>query len=811
MDEAQRGRGAGRILVVDGDISARQTLVALLEREGYAVRCSPGGERALRLTGEAPPDLILLDVRLPDVDGFEVCRRLKADSRTRGVPVVFLGTWEDAGERDQGFAAGGADVITKPFHAEEVLARVRAHVALHRMQCGGEWPEGERATALHTGNSEMAQRLEGLRPAEETLVERLRFETLLSDLSAKFVAVPADKVDREIEEAERRVCEFLGLDLAVLWQWSLEYPDSFTLTHLYRPLGGPPVPERMNAHEYFPWCLREVQAGRVVKLGSVEDAPAEAARDLEVWRHYRVKSVLAIPLSAGGEPLVGVLSFHSMRAERDWPEEVVQRLRLVAEIFANALARKRVEQALRESEARLTLAAASAGAGLWELDLGTRRLWATDGARILFGIPLDGELPLDRFLEFVHPEDRARVLHTVEQAGRSPGELQVEYRSRRPDGSVRWMVSRGRLNLAVSTGAMRLMGVTIDVTERKRMEEQLQAKLAEIEDLRQQLEQENVYLREEVRHLFAGEEIVGKSDAMQRVLAQIEQVAPTDSTVLISGETGTGKEVVARAIHNLSKRKGRALITVNCASLPPSLIESELFGREKGAYTGALTMMKGRFEVADASTLFLDEVGELALEVQAKLLRALEEGRFERLGSTRTLKVDVRIIAATNHDLAQDVESGRFRRDLFYRLNVFPIAVPPLRDRPEDIPLLTWAFAREFEQRMGKRIENIPKRTMEALQRHHWPGNVRELRNAIEHAMIVSVGNSLELSALASVPSDSASPQSLVDVERRHILKVLEKARWRLTGPGGAAERLGMKRTTLQSRMKKLGIRRPTS
>ena len=236
------------------------------------------------------------------------------------------------------------------------------------------------------------------------------------------------------------------------------------------------------------------------------------------------------------------------------------------------------------------------------------------------------------------------------------------------------------------------------------------------------------------------EEIVGRSQAMKRILAQVEQVARTDATVLIEGETGTGKELLARAVHRLSARKDRSLVTVNCASLPPTLIESELFGREKGAYTGALTRMTGRFEVADGATLFLDEIGELPQDVQAKLLRVLEEGRFERLGSTKPLKVDLRIIAATNRDLARDVEQGKFRKDLYYRLNVFPIAVPPLRERPEDIPLLVWAFVRQYEKKMGKRIDHIPRKSMEDLQHYPWPGNARELRNVVEHAMIVSSG-----------------------------------------------------------------------
>jgi len=303
---------------------------------------------------------------------------------------------------------------------------------------------------------------------------------------------------------------------------------------------------------------------------------------------------------------------------------------------------------------------------------------------------------------------------------------------------------------------------------------------------------------------------------MKKILAQVEQVAQTDSTVLILGETGTGKELLARSIHKMSRRKDRPLVTVNCASLPPTLIESELFGRERGAYTGALTKMVGRFEIADGSTLFLDEIAEIPLELQSKLLRVLEEGNFERLGSTKTLHVDVRIIAATNRDIVEEVQAGRFRKDLFYRLNVFPIVIPPLRERPEDIPLMVWAFIKEFQKKMGKEIENISKRAMESLQSYSWPGNVRELRNVLEHAMIVSGSRTLvvqapKLTSSATPDADSLGDHNLEDMERRHIVSVLEKNGWRVGGKGGAAEVLGLKRSTLYSKMKKLGINRPNS
>jgi transcriptional regulator with GAF, ATPase, and Fis domain len=335
--------------------------------------------------------------------------------------------------------------------------------------------------------------------------------------------------------------------------------------------------------------------------------------------------------------------------------------------------------------------------------------------------------------------------------------------------------------------------------------------MEEIQRLKDQLEQENIYLREEIGLKSVHEKIVSRSQAMKQVLAQVEQVGRTDTTVLITGETGTGKELLAQAVHRLSSRTERSLVTVNCASLPPTLIESELFGREKGAYTGALTRMTGRFEVADGATLFLDEIGELPKEVQPKLLRVLEEGRFERLGSTSTKKVDVRVIAATNRNLAAEVGEGKFRRDLYYRLNVFPIVVPPLRERPEDIPLLVWTFVKQFEKQMGKRIDHIPRNNMEALLRYPWPGNARELKNVVERAMIVSSGKTLAVSVPRGLSSETAGGLTLADVERRHIKDVLKKCGWRLSGPEGAAVILGLKRTTLQSKMNKLGIRRPSA
>jgi transcriptional regulator with GAF, ATPase, and Fis domain len=330
----------------------------------------------------------------------------------------------------------------------------------------------------------------------------------------------------------------------------------------------------------------------------------------------------------------------------------------------------------------------------------------------------------------------------------------------------------------------------------------------EIKHLRERLEAENTYLREEVKTQYVYEEIVGDSDPIQQALVQAELVAPTDANVLILGETGAGKELLARAIHQQSDRAGRPLVCVNCAALASTLIESELFGREKGAYTGALSKQVGRFEIADGSTIFLDEIGELPPEVQAKLLRVLQTGEFERLGSPKTIQVDVRVIAATNRDLAQAISDGSFREDLYYRLNVFPISVPPLRERREDIPQLVWLFVKEFEKHLGRRVEQISKPDMETLQRYAWPGNVRELRNVIERAMILGSGPDLRIAPPEALDNAALADLKLDQVEKRHIVAVLDHTGWRIRGAGGAAERLGLKPTTLESRMQKLGIAR---
>ena len=348
-----------------------------------------------------------------------------------------------------------------------------------------------------------------------------------------------------------------------------------------------------------------------------------------------------------------------------------------------------------------------------------------------------------------------------------------------------------------------------NVLARRQHEQALNGALGEVKRLSDELHAENLYLRREVQERLGTGLLVGQSPAVRHVLELIQQVAATDSTVLLIGETGTGKELFATQIHELSSRRSRAMVRVNCSAIPATLMESELFGREKGAYTGALARQIGRFELADRSSIFLDEIGELPPEVQVKLLRVLEERQIERLGSPVSIRVDTRIIAATHRDLEKRIAEGAFRDDLFYRLNVFPIQVPPLRDRVDDIPLLVWRFVEEFSKAFGKRIEAIPRDNMAELQRYTWPGNIRELRNVVERAMIVATGPKLTIALPQTSSAAARRSTRLSDVERDHIRAVVESAGWRIRGNGGAADRLGLKPTTLETRMAKLGITRP--
>lgn len=514
---------------------------------------------------------------------------------------------------------------------------------------------------------------------EETMKERLGFEALLSDLSARFVIVSQKEIDREIRQALKQILEFFEVDRCCLMR-AVKGNNSFEITHIALRDGVSSFPAHSEfSRDMFPWVFKRlVERHEVVAFESLRELPAEAFIDKQSYESLGTQAILNIPVVVSPSHLYSLI-INAVRNERNWPQVYIPRLRVLGEILGNAL-------------------------------------------------------------------------------------------------------------------------------EHSRSRKELNDRLQEIEALKQKLETENICLQKEVKILVEHSQIVGQSQEIEKVLALAQQVAATDSTVLLQGETGTGKELLARLIHNSSRQKVRPLVTVNSASLAPTLIESELFGREKGAYTGALTKQIGRFELADGSSLFLDEIGDLAPELQVKLLRVLQEGNFERLGSPKTIHANVRIIAATNRDLEEAVQQGKFREDLYYRLAVFPIHIPPLRERREDISSLIEFFINEFSEKMGKRIRTIPRKTIEALQRYSWPGNVRELRNVIERAVIVSTNDILNVDLGQFKKGTISRIATLKEAECAHIMEVLEKTGGRIKGPGGAAELLGLNPSTLYSTMSRLGI-----
>jgi formate hydrogenlyase transcriptional activator len=515
-------------------------------------------------------------------------------------------------------------------------------------------------------------------PSDASAEELLVFERMLADLSARFANVPAEQVEYEIQVAQTILRQFLGFDRSTFGEFQEDgslIVLSSTAVEGVEPTPQGPLPSQLS------WFLAKLRAGEIFIVQSpTHDLPPEAVAEAEYIQRTGLHSHLSIPLRIGGR-IVGAIAFAAFRETRAWPDDLIARLKLVGEVFAHAIARKREQ-------------------------------------------------------------------------------------------------------------------------------EKLVAAMAEIKVLKDRLERENSYLQH-VAQVRPPQGLTSRSPRFLSVIEEASHVAQTSSTVLLLGETGSGKEVLAQAIHDVSTRKDRPMIKVNCAALPASLIESELFGREKGAFTGALARQPGRFEIADGSTIFLDEVGELPLELQPKLLRVLQEGEFERLGSTKTIRVDARVIAATNRPLAQAVKEGKFREDLFYRLDVFPIEVPPLRERHEDIPMLSWTFVKEFSNSMGKPIEEISDESMAALEEYHWPGNIRELRNVIERAMILEHSRTLNIklghTTLRPI-AVKATAGSLDEAERAIILQAVEQCNWRIRGTNGAAALLDIKPTTLESRIKKLGL-----
>ena len=494
------------------------------------------------------------------------------------------------------------------------------------------------------------------------------------------------------------------------------------------------------------------------------------------------------------------------RAAQELDQKVAQRTRELVT----------AEEKLRQNEAFLLEAQKLSHTGSWRHDGSSGTVTVSPEVRRMFGIkPEENSQTVEFFLSRVHPVDRPGEEQNYAKALSTKAHFESDYRIVLPDGSIRHVHNTGHPVLNDAGDIVEFVGTVVDVTEQWQARVKLENALEEIKHLRDRLHDENLALREEITRSSMFEEIIGCSQPLRNVLVQVAKVAPTACTVLISGETGTGKELIARAIHQRSHRSARAFISVNCGAIPHSLIASELFGHEKGAFTGAMQRRAGRFEAAEGGTLFLDEIAELPMETQTALLRVLQEREFERIGSTEPLKIDVRVVAATNRDLSSSVRNGTFRQDLFYRLNVFPIHLPSLRERADDIPLLVQYLLDRYGKRAGKNFKEIGKRTLELFEAYHWPGNIRELQNVIERAVVLSDSETFLVdeswlkreTTHESSPSASALPAA-DDPEKALIEAALVKSRGRVAGPSGAATRLGIPRQTLESKILRLGIKK---
>lgn len=741
------------ILIVDDEIANLKLLAHFLVQHGYQVRPAEKPQLAIDSAISQPPALILLDVKMPEMDGFEVCRRLKQDERTRDVPIIFISALYEVEDKVRGFEVGGVDFISKPFQEQEVLARVRTHMNLRNMQLHLEELVAKRTAEL-----------------ENEINERKQAEKELAKSEAKYRSLVENSI--------------VGVFTTTINDWFVFVNDAMARMYDFDS------PEQMIAQGSLErWSDikdRERMLAGLQKHGSMANFEAETIT--HTGRHIHV----LFSLKQVGIHLVGMVM--------------------------DITDRKQMEEGLRQSKEFNKSVLMSLPDHIAVLDRDGNILTVNDSwikfARENDATSPNGVGPGVNYLEICRKafykgdETAMEALDGIHALLDGSSEyFEMEYPCDSPTDK-RWFL------MTVSPFRGRKGGVIvahIDITPRKMAEIELRRAYDEIGQLKNQIEAESAYLQQEIKLEHNFEHIVGQSEALKYVLRRVEMVAPQDSTVLILGETGTGKELIARALHQLSPRNKRPLVKVNCAALPGELIESELFGREKGAFTGATTAQVGRFELADKSTLFLDEIGELSLELQAKLLRVLEGGEFERLGSPRTLHSNARIITATNRDLKEEVRKKNFREDLWYRLKIFPITIPPLRDRIEDIPLLADRFVQVFSKKMGKEAENlkITKSSMRALQSYPWPGNVRELQHVIESALITSDKNILKLDLPKTSDGATRILKTFEEMEREYILDVLKATNWKIKGKDSASAIIGLHPNTLHSRMKKLGLKRP--
>jgi len=632
------------------------------------------------------------------------------------------------------------------------------------------------------------------------------FESMLGELSSELVNLTFESIDAAIESSLKKMVEFFDADRCHLGELLADEAKVVVPYFYSRP--GISLPQTTSVGDgYLPFVYTQIRENKVLAFSKTSELPDEASKDRTVIDSMGIKSSLIIPLKIDDEVRFA-LSLGTVVKQKLWSEETIRKTQIIANILAHVLQRKSILQkisiekewseAILEGMPQLT----------YVMNIEGRLVRWNKNYQDLTGYSAE-ELPNKTPRDFLSDEHNKKVMEELQKIMEDGLERSVEYDIITKSGKI-IPSYYGSGKLVKIGGESYFVGQTVDISEIKQAQEKITAQLEEISALKDQLEAENLYLRNELMSAGSFGEIVGESDTLKHVQYRVEQVAPMDTAVLLEGETGTGKELFARAIHQRSDRSNKPMITVNCASLPATLIESELFGHEKGAFTGAIQKQIGRFELANGGTLFLDEVGEIPIELQSKLLRVLQEGTFERIGSPKTIKVDVRVIAATNKNLEQEISGGRFRMDLFYRLNVFPITVIPLRQRVSDIPILVEHFVKRFNKTMGKSITRIPKKVIEHLKAYAWPGNVRELENIIERAMIVSNSSVLTVEPL-QMPDYARKEkfQPLAELERDYIIKVLDRTLWRINGSNGAAQILDMHPETLRSRIKKLGLTRP--